>query len=356
VATLVLASVVVAGVVWYGPFGGFRGNRQSDGPFVASQQPGAVVTAADYRLSGPYTHNNLSVYLVHGSETLEGKKFITLQESLEQKNAIVHETSSVGELAIENHSQDADLFVQSGDIVKGGKQDRTLPYDTLIGANSGRVPISSFCVEQSRWSKRGDESSSYFSSSSENLATSEMKRSASSPGEASQQAVWTNVAKTQSRLEKKLGASVQADASKSSLQLTLESAAVKAAREPYVKALATILDGKTDVIGCVVVVNGRVVSADAYSSRDLFRKLWPKLLASSALEAFLESDAARGAMPASEQDVRTFLSEGETGKPVSEAVTERTYVHIRRSDKVILIESCDRARDNLVLHRSFISR
>jgi hypothetical protein len=112
------------------------------------------VATADYRLSGPYTHDNLSVYLVHGPETLPGASFLTLQEALGQKKAVVHETGSVNQLAVENLSEGEEVFVQSGDIVKGGKQDRTLPYDAVIAAGSGRVPIDSFCVEQGRWSKR----------------------------------------------------------------------------------------------------------------------------------------------------------------------------------------------------------
>jgi hypothetical protein len=71
------------------------------------------------------------------------------------------------------------VFVQSGDIVKGGKQDRTRPYDTLVPAAAGQIPIESFCVEQGRWSKRGDESSSYFGCSPFSLSTFELKRSGS---------------------------------------------------------------------------------------------------------------------------------------------------------------------------------
>jgi hypothetical protein len=111
-----------------------------DEPFAPSQQPGAVVAADGYRLSGPYTHENMSVFLVHGPETLEGKTFFTLQDGLELKRAVVHETSSVGTLTIENLSHDEELFIQSGDIVKGGKQDRTLLSDSIVGPRSGQVP------------------------------------------------------------------------------------------------------------------------------------------------------------------------------------------------------------------------
>ena len=59
------------------------------------------------------------------------------------------------------------MFIQAGDIVKGGKQDRVLTVSLLLPAKSGRVPIASFCVEQGRWSARGKEDHAKFSSAKE---------------------------------------------------------------------------------------------------------------------------------------------------------------------------------------------
>jgi hypothetical protein len=321
---------------------------------VPTQETGRVVPAAGYKLSGPHAHAGLAVYLVHGPETLDGKGFFTLQEGLADGRAVVHETGSVGELAVENRSAAEELFIQAGDIVKGGKQDRTLPYDAIIGANSGRVPIQSFCVEQGRWTGRGGESAGTFSSSQANLATNDLKRAAYAPRESGQGKVWTNVAKTQAKLAAKAGAPVQAEASRSSLQLTMESPAVRAALAPYQAALGGAPGDKADLIGCVVVVNGRPVSADVYASRALFRKLWPKLLVAAATEAYLADGPAGSA--ATEDAVRAYLTGAEGGEPAAEGVTERTYVQVRQSAGALQIESCDRARDNLVLHRSVVAR
>ena len=89
---------------------------------------------------------------------------ITLQEAMVQRKVIVHETSNVNELVIENLS-DEEVYVQAGDIVKGGKQDRVLSDDLVIGPNSGRVPIASFCVEQGRWHRRAGEPMAFFRAS-----------------------------------------------------------------------------------------------------------------------------------------------------------------------------------------------
>lgn len=345
---LVLVTVgSIAGYAWLS-------QRPYNPPLTASQERGTVVPVSGYRLSGPYTQANLTVYLVHGQETLGGTSFLTLQEALASKTVVVHETGTVNQLEIESVAGEEEVFVQSGDIVKGGKQDRTFQYDAIIRPKSGRVSMASFCVEQGRWTKRESESSEYFSSSS-NVSSYDVRVASNSSG-GSQSAVWQNVARTQDRLSKKLGRSAQAESSASSLQLTLESPVVREAVTPYLAALEPILQSHDDVIGYVAVVNGRIVAADVYASRALFRKLWPKLLDGSAVEAFVEVDPNSSFEGAPESAVRAFLSEVEGVALTSDAVTERTYVQMRSTDRVMLIESCDRSRDNLVLHRSFLTK
>ena len=38
--------------------------------------------ADDYRLEGPFTQGNLTVFLIHGKDKIKGQTFITLQEAL----------------------------------------------------------------------------------------------------------------------------------------------------------------------------------------------------------------------------------------------------------------------------------
>ena len=129
--------------------------------FIAATFLSAIVSKAeplmqksdDRYLSGPYIHKNLTIFLIHGKEFAAGKKYLTLGEALEQKKVIVHETGSVNELSVEN-TGDEDVYIQSGDIVKGGQQDRTIGQDIIIMAHSGKMPLNAFCVEHGRWSQR----------------------------------------------------------------------------------------------------------------------------------------------------------------------------------------------------------
>src|SRR5690606_9494854 len=116
--------------------------QETAAPAVERRQVGP------YTLSGPYVHENLAIYLVHGRGALPGKQYLTLDEALAARKAVVHETGNVGELAVENLDPTLDLYISAGDIVKGGQQDRTIAQDLIVKPNSGRVPIGAFCVEQ----------------------------------------------------------------------------------------------------------------------------------------------------------------------------------------------------------------
>src|SRR5882724_6494278 len=111
--------------------------------------------AEDYRVSGPVTHENLAIYLIRGPSAA-GKVPLTLDEALGKRAVRVHETGNVNELTVENLGNE-DVFIQSGDIVKGGQQDRALTVSLILPPKSGRVPLSAFCVEQGRWAARGKE-------------------------------------------------------------------------------------------------------------------------------------------------------------------------------------------------------
>jgi hypothetical protein len=316
----------------------------------SSSKPQEVVTS-DYRLSGPYTHKNLTVFLVHGKD-LTTKPFLTLQEALAQKKVRVYETKEVNELAIQNLS-DEDVYVQSGDIVRGGEQDRMISIDFIVPPKSGRMPIAAFCVEHGRWSKRGEEPAAVFASSANIVATKDLKLAAKRAK--SQQAVWENVSVAQEKLSKNVGGSVNSSASASSLELSVEDTKVKETTAAYIDALSGILQNKSDVIGYVFAINGAVNSADVYASRALFAKLWPKLLKASAVEAVAELTDAEH-KPVADETVRTFLTESEQANADTKELTPRVRLVTREDDKNIFFETQDRQQKDGWVHRNYIRK
>ncbi|MBA3352116.1 MAG: hypothetical protein H0U23_06790 [Blastocatellia bacterium] len=308
-------------------------------------------TTRTHDLSGPYTHNNLTIYLVHGRDAIIGKTPLTLEEAMDRKLVKVHETSDVNELEIENISATDEVFVQAGDIVKGGKQDRVLTVDLIVPVRSGRMPISSFCVEHGRWQPRASESPEAFSVSSEIVPSKGLKLAAKHTG--SQAQVWAGVAKSQEKLSAASNANVASNVSRSSMQLSLEHNAVRTGAGDYVEALRTIVRGKSDVIGFVFAINGEINSSDTYGSHDLFIKLWPRLLKAAAIEAVSESYGSEGSADAVDS-IDDFLTDAEAADVESErTITDRIRIRIRESKRSILIESRDTNQSGW-LHRNYL--
>ena len=308
----------------------------------------------EYRLEGPFTQGNLSVFLVHGKDKIKGQTFITLQEALVQRKVIVRETREVNELSIENLSSE-EVYVQSGDIVKGGQQDRMMAVDLILPPHSGRIPISAFCVENGRWSKRGSEEVTVFNSSANVIAGRELKlaaKNAESQGE-----VWRQVAVAQDKLSANTGTRVNGAASPTSFQLALENKQVQASADSYVKALGSIVEGKPDVIGYVFAINGKINSADVYASSSLFKKLWPKLLQASAIEAVAElRRGEKFAAPAADA-VKGFLDDSPKGADEKQKdVSSRVQMVTRESKENVFFETRDRAKSDTWVHRNYIKK
>jgi hypothetical protein len=318
---------------------------------VASAAPGEEAGW----VSGPHVHDNLAIYLVHGRAGAAGAAILSLDEALEARKIIVHETGSVNELAVENVSRDATIFLQAGDIVKGGKQDRVLSQDLVLAPRSGKVPVAAFCVEQGRSSARGEEAVHAFSSSKNRLGSKQLVLAARR--EADQRKVWDGVAALQAKLAHASGGSVAAAASASSLQLSLENEGVTKRIRAYEAALAPIPEGHDDVLGFVAAINGSIHSAETYGSPELFRKQWPKLLAAAATEALAEQvdGAQAGSLPEADR-VEGFLARAEGGADLDVPSASPDTSEARDSEQAVFFESRLEPGPKSWLHRSYLAK
>jgi hypothetical protein len=326
-------------------------NTPTGNPPPAPAAPLAIAGA--YKISGPYTHQNLSIFLFHGADTVKDKKFLTLQEAMEQKKVTVHETGQVNELSIENLSNTDEVYVQAGDIVKGGKQDRVIAVDFIVPAHSGKLPINSFCVESGRWEQRGGENVSEFASSAQQAPSKELKLAAKQA--ANQQEVWQKVAESQTKLAENVKADVRAGQSQSSLQLTLENKAVQKTTEEYVKNLKDIIKNKPDVVGYAFTINGEVNSADTYASHDLFVKLWPKLLQASATEAIGEVKEGKTHAAAKVESVTACITDAEKGKKTEKAVSKRVKMETSETKDNVRFRTYDE-QSKSVIHENIVKK
>ena len=345
-----------------------------------------VQASTPLKLSGPFAHDNLTVYFIH-AESAPGAVPLTLAEALTKGRVKVVETGSVNNLEIEN-TGDTDVFIQAGDIVKGGQQDRVLMMSMILPGKSGKVSIGSFCVEQGRWSKRGQEDVKNFASAAEalpsrkaKLAMNEPAKVAAAPppqtaGQPNRQAlggrggddtgkrqteVWSAVSDVQAKLSARVGAPVAAAQSASSLQLSLENERVRASRTAYVTSL-TDKAAADDIVGYVFAVNGQINSADQYPSNGLFKKMWPKQLAAAATEALGEvrrtvsatADTTTPAPTVAMPDVSAFLSAAESGAAEERTLGTLTRQQRRDTEKSLYVEA--RKADGTWVHRNYLAK
>lgn len=310
-------------------------------------------STVEYHFSGPYRHGNLTIFFVRGRDQIKHRDILTLEEALRQRKVLVRETKKVNRLAITNVSAN-EVFLQAGDIVRGGQQDRTIAFDTIVPPFSGWRALAVFCIEAKRWAQRGQEDGNYFMPSSNSLANNALKIAARKNG-GNQSALWDNVAKTQRTLQAKLRTEVQAKESQSSLELTLAHNKVAEAVNACVEDLQDGAKDHKDVIGCAMIINGKVNNADVYATNSLFHKLWTKLLQASAIEALAEKNDEKFE-PAQVDAVRAFFADAEKGERSETKITERFRQIERENAKSILFETSDRARKGAFVRRSFIAK
>lgn len=316
--------------------------------FTLATKAGSLAADEGPHITGPHTHENLALYFIHG-KSADGEVPLTLDEAIKLDRVRVFETGDVNELQIENKGDQA-VFIQAGDIVKGGKQDRVITSSFILKPRSGAIPLMAFCVEQGRWSRRGAESAAMFSSSAEAMPSSRVKRSlhaaaarAAAPSpraaqgfavQADQSSVWHEVNEMQRKFSEKIKDEVAARESQSSLQLSLENEKLQQRRGGYVDALKGAPENSGDIIGYAFAINGKINSADVYESNGLFRKMWEKQLKSAATEALAEAGTGAG-VPPSLDEVRKFLSEAKSAAAADVAERNGNRLDVREGDKAV---------------------
>lgn len=320
-------------------------------PDPGDREATTTATVGEYRISQPVRHENLTLFMIHGPDQVEGENFMTLSEAIDANVVTVHETGEVSELQIEN-TGNRPIYVQAGEIVKGGKQDRTIQQDLVVPGQSGRLPLKSFCVEQGRWAKRGGETANKFSSANNMLATKELKLAALKRG--NQSGVWREVARTQSKLSESTDENVAANQSATSLELSMENEKLVKLVEEYVAALTDAPEGKKNVIGLGIAVNGEVMSVDIYAAETLFRKVYPKLLRAAAMEAIAKKQANKRFASLVPGDVAEFMAEMDRQSVVDTR-------QVGKNDSMLLRESTegvsyDHENNGKMMHRSYIKK
>jgi hypothetical protein len=290
---------------------------------------------------------------------------LTLEDALKSGAVKVSEKAEgaeVNELQIEN-SGDKPIYLQAGDTVKGGQQDRTIAVDTILPPKSGKRTIDAFCVEPGRWSSRdsqGVASGAVFALSEESAPVATKEQKLAVRLSKSQDDVWEAGKKVNQDLVNRANESPQQNLSvttlseaKNSYVEAVEDPAVAKKVNETVAALSKIVDGHPDAVGAAFCVNGKVQNIEIYAASGLFRKLWPKLLRAAAVEAFSKSKEGETAKPPAEAELKATLAGLEGQKGRAELRQEGPVVRIYECERAVLF---DTENGGKLLHRQLLTK
>ncbi len=329
---------------------------KSQKPVIAQNTTEAVIRVDGITINDSKTQGNLQLFILSGKEKVSGKRYTTLSEAMDAKKVIVKETGSVNELEIDNNSSDY-VFIHSGDIVKGGKQDRTISYDVIVPPQTKNMSLASFCVEQGRWEQRADEMVVAFSSNTKMLSSKDLRLAAKH--ENNQGKVWSKVSEQKEYLNAKLSArngyevDIAANESNSSLQLALESKELKKTKESIYEKLKGLIDTQ-DAIGYAYAINGEIYGVEVYNNKQLFADLWDKILESVIVEAISEEGEEVMAVKTKEEVLAYMKEIKATDKKTAKKVNAATRFKTIQNEKGNLVFSTEDLGKQQWIHKSYM--
>ena len=184
---------------------------------------------------------------------------ITLSQAIKQGLAVVSErgtasTENVHYLRISNHS-DQMIYVSSGEILSGGRQDRIVAQDTLLEPNGRDQYVSAMCVEELRWSEK-EKKFSY-----QGFANPALRKVLDQSR--NQVLIWREISKQlrDNNIPSKSSAYLSRVADKKMMQLN---------DEYYNFFKEKFKSADSSIVGFVCMTGNRVIGADIYASTDLF--------------------------------------------------------------------------------------
>ena len=304
-------AALIGGLVGITALGGLA--FVGSGPGSAAAPPSRP--EGEWRLLDPVTYENISVFPVVSSQSVDTSPFLTLEEGLATGEVTVAEQgaqilqrsrdgrpiyfpqptgASVNQLVLINRSK-RPLLLLAGELVSGGKQDRVIGKDRIVPVGAPPLPLDVFCVEHGRWT-----GSSQFAAAKTIVHPSVRERAAV---DQKQTEVWEAVrtgttakavpaAPAPQISTRSIEGAIAGNAGRTeAYEKIYQSQAVGVSIDDFVNevqrrfAQATSGLKNERVVGVVVAYGGEVAWSDIFASGDLFDHYWRKLLRSYAVEA-----------------------------------------------------------------------
>jgi hypothetical protein len=246
-------------------------SRKEDGEMNPIQS-----AVQDVTIGVENSYANLTVFPLLG-ETIREPRYLTLGEALEKGLILIREVGrhgSVPDLEVENRA-DRPVLLLDGEELVGAKQNRVLNLTVLVPAGKTiSIPVS--CVEMGRWHRVSpsftDSDSAQFAGGRAAKART-VTQSLAMTGEptSDQSQVWNEIAAKMGRMGTRSPTS-----------------AMRSLYEGHRVTLGDYLSHfpmERNQLGGCFAVGPRVLGLELFDSPTSFRRLFPKILRSYAIEA-----------------------------------------------------------------------
>jgi hypothetical protein len=230
----------------------------------------------DLKVGRKQSYKNMALFLLLSDYSADLDYFL-LDEALDKDFIQVAETDldgSVPELKVVNKSPHL-IMILDGEELVGAKQNRIVNTTILIKGNSTVViPVS--CVEQGRWSYRGEKFSSqerFMNAQMRAMKSEQVSEAVRTSGKfrSNQGAIWDEISVKSERR------GVQSP--------SMAMSEIYEKDAPYIQEYTRHFNPIDSQVGAIFMINGRVVGMDSFGKADSFSQVFKKLVESYALDA-----------------------------------------------------------------------
>ena len=317
----------------------------------------------------PVAVANLAVFLVQlprGRTTPRARstappsvEFICLEQARAAGEIVISETGVTERVRLENHST-RDLFIQAGEILRGGNQDRAVAGDLIIPAprhepESCMVPV--FCAEPERSTPMRGGTPDLFTLFDQCCPARRLKKELRL---GTQEDVWREITSLRDAVFDIISYNGTRATPPYSLWVLNELLDTLGWLTPYVHPLLPLARAHQEATGAVFALNGQLNCADLYATPALFRQLWPKLLWAMTVEAVVEPKESGGdgsGIVPTKGEVTAWLAaahrRGAAGH--TDKINKRTHRRIRSVGTQMCFETLDQEQDGLCVHEFIMS-
>ena len=259
---------------------------------------GEVPRPPVFSVHQPMVYQNLAIFPLKLQDGSKQLNLLTLDEAIKREYIVIKEVADgqVNTVELENISNSW-IFLLSGEIIAGAKQNRMIGKDTLIPPKSGKIKEQVFCVEHGRWVHESEK----FGSNEVNC-NMDVRQAAKQTGD--QSTVWYKVSEN-TKISNKENPTGKFD-------VIYEDKDIQKKIDEYTKIFSNLIKENKDMTGVAVVIGSEIKGVDVFGDRELFEKLWPKLLKSYITDALTKEKIEKPSIK--QQNIESFLDKVKEAK------------------------------------------